>query len=559
MKARLLTIFTLLGLALTLIWVMTVQGTTQESNNAAPKNGSTPVTLNLNLGPADPTLDPALDAGGPSRLAVNQLFVGLTRVKDETGEVIPELATSWETSADATVLTFTLRNDITWTNGQTVTAHDVRYGILRSLDPATGAAWAGSLFVIQNAAEYNDGTITDPNQVGVTALDDTHIRFTLIQAAAYLPHILALPVARPMPQLAIEAHGVPTWTYPANIVSNGAYSLTAWTHGVSMTLHKNPNYYDAANVQIEQVTLNMVDNTTAWNLYRAGLLDSVLVPQTEWITATRSVTLAYELHVASTRGTNYYGFNTAKSPFTSTLVRQAFIAAVDRQGVISDVTRYAEQPALTFAPPGIWGHVDGIAENVGIPYSPTLAQQWLAAAGYPNGQGLPTVTLMYSMTALNQATAEYIRQNWMDNLGVTVVLSGTNRNTLNNLLRTNPPQVSRQGWSYDYYDAYDFLYEGIFSSPGGRTKFGNWNNPTYDALLSQAAQTADPNTRKALYKQAEKILVETDAIMLPLHYWGNGIAAKPYLQRTYGEGGWGGRVAEWRITRQVFLPIVMKN
>jgi len=169
MKARLCTVFILVaGLALALAWVVAAHQ--PEPDNTVTQTASTPITLNLNLGPTDPTLDPALDAGGPSRLVVNQLFLGLTRVKDETGEVIPELATSWETSADATVLTFTLRSDITWTDGQTVTAHDVRYGILRSLDPATGAAWAGSLFVIQNAAEYNDGTITDPNQVGVTYL-----------------------------------------------------------------------------------------------------------------------------------------------------------------------------------------------------------------------------------------------------------------------------------------------------------------------------------------------------------------------------------------------------
>ena len=117
----------------------------------------------------------------------------------------------------------------------------------------------------------------------------------------------------------------------------------------------------------------------------------------------------------------------------------------------------------------------------------------------------------------------------------------------------------RQGWCFDQYDAYNFLYDGIFSSIGGRTKFGNWNNPTYDALLNQAAQTADPNTRRALYKQAEEILVETDAIMLPIYYNGNAIASKPYLQRTYGEGGWGGYIAEWRIVHQVFLPIILKN
>jgi oligopeptide transport system substrate-binding protein len=202
--------------------------------------------------------------------------------------------------------------------------------------------------------------------------------------------------------------------------------------------------------------------------------------------------------------------------------------------------------------------VDGFTDGVGVPYSPTLAQQWLAAAGYPNGQGLPPITPMYDPRFTENLTiASHFRQNWMDNLDVTVALSVTSWSDYLSLLGTDPPQVWQLRWIADHYDAYNFLYDSINSL--GRVKYGNWSNNTYDGLLNLAARTADLNTRKSLYKQAEEILVETDAVMSPVYYYANGTVAKPHLQRTYGSGGWGGRIADWRIMWRVFLPVILKN
>ena len=543
---------------------MTVPPHHFETDHAAVLASNTPITLNLNLGLTDPTLDPALAAEGPSRFVVNQLFLGLVRVDAETGEPLPELATSWQMSPDATVFTFTLRSGVTWTDGNPVTAYDVRYSILRSL-ALVNADVDFPLFLIQNAEEYHNGTITDTDQVGVQVLDYSHIRFSLKQAAAYFPGALAeQPTAHTMPQWAIEAHDAPTWTQPANIVTNGPYRLAAWGHGVSMTLEKNTDYYDAASVQIDRVALRMVDDMMAWGMYQAGQLDSVLVPPSEWNAARNNPDIRQELHAATRPGTYYYGFNTAKTPFTSTLVRKAFVAAVDRQGVIDLVagqvgfnhpTVHGLPSALTLTSPGVLGYVDGPTEGVGIPYSPAQARQWLAAAGYPNGQGLPPITLVYNTHPVHQAIAQYIRQNWMDNLSVTVTLSGTDWISYQKLLRTDPPQVSRRGWIDGYYDAYDYLYEGLYCY--GHASYGNWTNPAYDSLLGLAAHTDDLNVRKSLYKQAEEILVETDTVILPIYYIGDGIATKPYLRRTYSDSGFGGHIADWRITRVITLPAVM--
>jgi oligopeptide transport system substrate-binding protein len=563
MRTRLLVMLLVAGgLALVAAWAVAAHEPTRESGSIE----ATGPTLRLNLGPADPTIDPAL-ASDPGLLVVNALFLGLTRTADETGAAVPELATSWAMSPDARVFTFTLRTGVTWTDGNPVTAHDVRYGILRSLEPATACDLAYMLYPIQNAEEYNSGAITDPRQVGVKVLDYTHLRFDLQTAAAYLPNVLAMPPARAMPAWTIDEHSK-DWTEPTHIVSNGSYKLTAWTHGTSLILEKNPGYYDAADVQIGRVIFSMVDDATAWGMYQAGQLDSVVVPQSEWNAARRDPSLAPQLHAASHQGTYYYGFNLSKAPFDILLVRKAFIAATDRLGLVelvtsrSDATAYAAQGlplALTFTPPGVWGHVDGSTAGVGIPYDPSQARQWLAAAGYPNGDGLPPITLAYNAHPVHQAVAEYLRQKWTDNLSVTVALSPTAvfNPDYQDLLCSDAPQVWRMSWIADQRDGYNLLYTAV-NWRCERAPYGNWTNPSYESLLRLAAQTADPNARKALYQQAEEILVETDAVMLPLFYFGYEMATKPYLQRTYSFGV-GGRIADWRITWRAFLPLTYRS
>jgi uncharacterized repeat protein (TIGR01451 family) len=183
------------------------------------------------------TLDPALATDLASSEYVEQLFLGLTDFDSDTGEVLPELATTWDASDDATVYTFTLRTDALWTDSNPVTAQDVEYGVLRSLDPDTNSGSAYLLYIIENAEEFNRGDITDPNLVGVEALDATHIRFTLKSPAAYFPVIAGLSPARPQPQSAIQAHGS-AWTDPANIVSNGPYTLVHWDQSPYLRIEK---------------------------------------------------------------------------------------------------------------------------------------------------------------------------------------------------------------------------------------------------------------------------------------------------------------------------------
>jgi oligopeptide transport system substrate-binding protein len=516
---------------------------------ASPLPVSPDHVLALNL-TADPVLDPALASTGDDFLAIDQILVGLFRVDYETGEPIAVLASSWTMSPTADQFTFTLRGDAYWTDSTPVTAYDVRDGILHALDPATDAPLSYVLYPIHNAYEYEEGLVTDPDLVGIVASDATHITFDLNYAAAHFPSILTVPIARPIPST------TPNWTDPSLMVTNGPYEVSAWSAGTSMTLVKNSLYYDASDMRIGEIEFTIQDEASAWTTYQAGSLDSAVVPQSEWATAQADPLLAPQLHVSPQQCTYYYGFNTSKAPFSNVLVRKAFIAALDRQGLIDSVLGYAQQPALTFSPPGVFGYVDGAAEGIGIPFSVSQAQAYLTAAGYPGGVGLPPITLGFNTSTGHQAIAEYARQSWTDNLGVTVSLLSVPRENYGTLLRSDAPQIWRMGWCVDYREAHNFLYDGVM---GYTAAYGGWSNGTYNGLVDLAAYTDVLPTRAGLYKQAEEILVETDAVMMPIYHYGTGMATQPYLSRGYGNGGSGGWMAEWHYWFFDYLPLVMRN
>jgi oligopeptide transport system substrate-binding protein len=343
-----------------------------------------------------------------------------------------------------------------------------------------------------------------------------------------------------MPQWTIEAHGVPTWTEAANIVTSGPYRLTEWDHDNHILLDKNPTYFNAGNVQIELVKMWMEgDAITAWQMYLDDQLDTVSVPSGTSL----DPVLRQEVYMAPQACTYYYGFSQTQPPFDNPLVRKAFSAAVDRRGLIRDKLDGIRQPALTYTPPGVFGHVDGYTEGVGIPYNPTQAQAWLSDAGYPGGAGLPPITLWFNTSTGHQRIAEYIQDNWFTNLEVSITLDDSL--VWDDYLSQLPDglfQIFKGAWCMDYPDANNFLNDGI-----QRDSFGGWNNATYEGLLDLAVLEQDPDVRKGLYKQAEEILVATDAMMIPLYYYATVVATKPHLERTYSNGGIGD-ISTWRIT-----------
>jgi oligopeptide transport system substrate-binding protein len=538
-------LLTIFALAFALTWVAAAPP------SRLPAAGAEPRTVRVNLPGMEPVnLDPAGASDPPSFSVLEQLFLGLVDIDDASGEVQPELATDWLVSPDGRVYTFTLRSDASWTDGQPVTAHDASYALIRSLDP--GNDWYGPtvLYDIVNAEAYHTGAISDPGQVGVTALDDTHLLITLQRPASHLLPILANCLARPVPKHAVEAWG-DGWTDPAHFVTNGPYRLTEWLPGDHLTLDKNPGYYGTTRVQIERIIAYQQPELSAWSMYLDGSLDTALLPAGVSV----DPILRSEVHRQPRPRATFLGFSTAHAPFDNLLVRKAFAAATNREGLIHDVHDGLGQSALTLTPPGIPGHVDGVVEGLGIQYNPMQARQWLSAAGYHNVQDFPA-TALWADTS-NLALAEYLRDNWASNLGVTVTVQVLPWSEYLQILGTGQCPIWRGGWQADYNDARNFLHDAVMWQQAG--PFGTWSNSSYNHLLDLAAAEQDADARQTLYRQVEEILVETDAIIVPLYSGIQEVAAKPYLRRTYPAFG-APDVATWRmVSWQVLLPIVIKQ
>lgn len=519
-----------------------------------PAPGAKKVTLDFVIGTEPPTIDPALSTDTTSVWLVHQMFLGLTGYNDQTLEVEPVLAKSWDVSQDGKTYTFHLRNDAKWVKlvGDTptevgpVTAKDVVYGILRTLNPSTGSSYAYVLTsLIVGAEEYNSADPTklsaDEMQklhdaVGVTAPDDQTVVINLKQPAAYFPAVASLWVCRPQPKDAIETYG-DRWIEPGLIVTNGPYLLKEWSHGSHITLIKNPFWYNADQVQIEVLQAPIVtEESTAMAMYENGEIDYMgdpgwgpPLPDMDRIKS--DPVLSKELKILPRLCTYYYGFVLTKPPMDNDKVRKAFSLAIDRQTIIDTLLKGEQQPANSFTGPGIFGNVAG-DPDVGFLYDPAKAKQMLADAGYPDGKGFPKVTLMLNQSEAHMQIAQAIQAMWKQVLNVDVNIEQQEWKVyLQTLLPSSPdadkPEIYRMGWCADYMDANNYLND-VFNSKSDQN-YAKFNDPEYDKIVQQAQVEQDPAKRKELYKQAEIILNNKVTAIAPIYFYTKVNLQKPYM------------------------------
>jgi len=500
--------------------------------------------LRWNLATEPPTLDPALATDTTSVFVDEQLFLGLTDFDDETMEVTPELAKEWRPSEDGLVWTFILRDDVKWTDGKPVTAYDVEYGVKRTLDPATASDYAYVLYIIKGAEDYNAGKVKDPDTVGVKAVGDWIVRFELNHPAGYFPAVAGMWIAKPQPKETIEKWG-DKWTEPEYIVTNGPYKLKEWVHEDHLVMVKNPDYYEADKVQIDKIDCVMVvEASTAQSLYEGGELDvQEDIPLEDMDRLKADPVLSKELYIAPRLCTYYYGFNNEKFPFDNPLVRKAFASAIDRETLIATVLKGEQKPATTFVCPGNFGWVDP-SEEIGYPFSPERARKLLAEAGYPGGKGFPEVTLMFNTSESHRKIAQVIQAMWRQVLGVKVNLANQEWKVYLKTCAEDASQIYRIGWCSDYPDANNWLND-VFNSKS-ESNYANFSNPEFDKLIEAAAAESDPAKRKEMYKEAERILCETDCAIAPIYWYTRVVLTKPYVKRTYAPLG-GEHIKDWRI------------
>jgi len=504
------------------------------------------------------TIDPGRAETSSSIEVVNQIFVGLTAQDVTDGSSVLGLAESYEVSEDGMTFTFTMRQDVPWVrynaesgeveqltddagNVRYVTAQDVYNGMIRSLDPITASPYSYVLAkYVVNGVEFNtaaeDGSAgVAAEEVGITVVDDFTISVTSPDAVSFAPSIYGLWVARPVPTWLIEEFG-DSWTEPENIATNGPFALKEWAHEQSITVIKNPFWpgTDAIpQAKLDEVTFRFLEPTAAFAEYQADTIDAISVPIEEIERVRADADLSTQLSTGTNPCTYYIGFDNTEDPVTNVNLRRALSLAVDRESIVNDVTKGGQIPAQWFSRPGL--AAAPTLENspdLGITFDPEAAKEALALAltdlGLSDVSELPPLTLTYNGAAGHQAIMQAVQQMWAENLGIQVELATLEPTTYFSSISEEAPMMYRAGWCQDYSDANNFLYDVLYSASSQNDP--GFSDAQYDELVSAARTEADEAKRLELYQQAEEILVDEKAGIIPIYWYTNNFLIKPDIE-----------------------------
>ncbi len=491
-------------------------------------------------------LDPHIVTGIPEHHVLLTLFEGLVRMDPNDLSPIPGVAERWEVSEDGLTYTFHLRADAQWSDGSPLTSKDFAYAWRRMLTPSLAAEYAYMLYVMKGARAYNEGTLTDFAQVGCEFPDDRTVIVHLENPTPYFLQLHGHYSWFPVQQKNVESTGsmddrASRWTRPGNLVGNGPYVLARWTPNSVIEVRPNAHYWDAANVKNAGVNFYPVNQElTEERMFRAGELHITENAPPSKVPEYRANTPEL-IRTDPWIGAYFYRVNTNRAALKDKRVRQALTMAIDRESICTKIMRAGEIPAYFLTPPNIAGYT----AEAKIPYDPGRAKQLLAEAGYPNGQGFPTIDILYNTLDRHQTIAEAIQQMWKTTLGINVTL--TNQEWKVYLSSTSNEQMAfdlaRAGWIGDVVDAMNFLE--CFTTGNGNNRTG-WSNAEYDRLLAEAMTKNNREERNALYQQAEAILMDEVPILPIYHY------TRTYLIQQ-NVRGYAGNILGYYVYHQIWL------
>ena len=489
-----------------------------------------------------PTLDPALTSDTTSAALVVEIYSGLVSI-DTDLFIIPDIAESWDITNDGRTYTFRLRTNVKFHDGKPVTAHDFKYSMERTLNPATESTVA-DLYLndIVGAKAMLNGTANSVS--GIRVLDDYTLEITIDAAKPYFLAKLTYPTAFVVDKENVESGA--DWTSRPN--GTGPFKMVKWEIGESIRFERNDLFYngpphlDAVNFILSGgVGMTMYENNEI-DFTGVGLadIDRVLDPTEE---LNRDLVISPPDYSIS-----YIGLNTKMAPFDDIKVRQALNLAINKELIADAVLSNLVTPAYGILPPGF----PGFNQNLeGLHYDPEKAMRLMAESSY--GQGDPEISellLQADMTSdpderillLSQASAkaaanlptiilsvpggggavgldtEVVLEMWRRFLGVDVEIQQSEFATFLNDLDRKRYQMFTLGWVADYPDPQDFL-DILFHSENSTNHTG-YTNLEVDRLLEQARTEKDVETRIALYQQAEQIIVN-ESPWIPKWYEGD--------------------------------------
>ncbi len=494
------------------------------------------------------TLDPNMESSVDGATYSMHMFENLMKyeLSDENAtddndsvkllEVTYGQAESYEVSDDGLTYTFTLRDDIYWSDGVEVTAADFEYSWKRIVDPDNAADYGYILDgVVLNASAIQAGE-AEPDTLGIEAVDDKTLVITLEAECPYFLGLCAFAALMPIREDIIEEYGT-EWTDPGNMVSNGAYVLSAWEHDSQIEMVKNENYYDLDAVGPDKLVWKLQDSESAiLAAYQADEIDFSSTVSTEQL---ESLVESGDCYLPDEIGTYYLYLNCDNIP--DWRVRAAITLVIDRDNIVENVTQGGQTPATGLVAAGTTTS-DGTewTEYVGDAMFATLAEMYpdydlttyfgrceLAVAlldeavadGYDTSV---TIDYEYNTSEAHQAIGEAVQADVADVLGLSITLNNSEWQTYTNNLGEGNFGMARLGWIADYDDASTYIE--LFTN-GNSYNYSNWVNDEYTDLVTEFKALSGGEERDELMKEAEYLLFgEGGFAVCPIYFY-----TDPYL------------------------------
>jgi len=500
--------------------------------DAAPKEYQFVQTTQSSSGAGWKSMDP-LESIYASFPGYANLSEGLVRV-DKDWQVVPGQATDWAVSDDGMSWTFNLQPGLKWTNGDEVTADDYVASFQYAADPAH--AWDFTWYyagIIRNFFEAAQPNSTVPtSEIGVkVGADKYQVVFETERPTPFLPAMLIW--SQPLHAKSLAQYGSGVYNIdPATSVTNGPFKLAEFSPDRRVVMVANPDYTGSLKPMTDKLVFNITSGGSDFARYQAGEIDSTVnVSPGDLKTILGDAELSKQWYVNPGDFRNYYVFfDTTKAPFDDQKVRMAFAKAIDRESIVKGILDPMAIPAYSWLMPGFPDADQEGLKDIQM-FDPAAAQQLLADAGFPGGQGFPKQTLVVrgggpeTTPAVTQAVAASISQT----LGVQIDLQTLDQPVFMDQLLKQPTEIPF-GWvtyGMDYLDATNML--GLWKS-GGRH---NWNNAEFDKLVEDGGSiTSDPAARSQAMKDAERLLVESAAGAFVYH------PLVGQLQKPYRLGSW---------------------
>lgn len=520
---------------------------TSGSTAGSTAGGVNTAGFTVQYGSNPETLDPALNSAIDGANTIITIFEPLLLI-NENNEVVGGQAESWETSEDGLTWTFTMRDGLKWSDGTDLNAKDFEYSFKRMVDPNTAAPYAetclGMIDGFEEAAGFPDadGNPTaepNPDALNVKASDDGKtLTIVLSYPCSYFDKMAAFATMSPVQQATVEANGDAWCTSPDTFVSNGPYMITDWTPSERIVLTKNPNYvggWDSSKIVSDTITLLLLeDSSAAYAAYNSGEAQLIKDVPTDEIPSLTKAEDGGDFYVDTILGTYYVSLNLQRDAFKDAKVRKALSLAIDRDYVANTIMQGTYSAADSIVGPGIvdesgYFHDNGNAPYISADYEANLAEakKLLEEAGYPNGEGYPTIEYSTNDAGYHVPLAEYLQQAWGD-LGITLTINKMEWSSFTPARRAGEYDVARNGWVMDYNDPSNML--DLFCSGNGNND-GKYSNPEFDAAID-ASRVADSAEHFAQQHKAEDILME-DMGCLPIAYYNDYWLQSPTLKGTW--------------------------